>query len=174
MSLDKELLEGFFSESVTLVSEMNALLDEVEDNFSKVEMLADYGNKVDRIMGAAKSLCLLVSGDHPLFMISDYTALCKAVGYQASQIKNNQHFFDICVALLMDATDMLSELLGNLDKEGKELRESIPQAFIERLRWVSNQFSKTVSVSVGITTQEDVSSKMQQDDIDALLKKLGI
>lgn len=148
------------------------LLESIEGDFSQVSKLAEYGNAVDRVMGGAKNLALLVSEDHALHMISDYTALCKAVGYKASQIKNNEQFFDICVALLLDATETLDELLDNIYQETKTLRETIPGAFIERLRWVSNQFSGEYAASVG--TGATTEQRLHQTEIDDLLKKLGL
>jgi len=171
MSLDKEIVDEFLDESRGLIEELLDLLAVLEDDYSEAEQLSDYGNKVDRIMGASKSLALMAPADHPMHMISDYAALCKAVGYQASQIKNNEHFFQICVALLLDATEVLKELLKNINEDGKKLRSSIPPAFIDRLRWVTNQFGKTVNVSVTIG---ETATTMTQADIDDLLKKLGL
>ncbi|WP_413570543.1 hypothetical protein ACLWBD_08200 [Bdellovibrio sp. HCB117] len=171
MSIDKEIVEDFVGESKTLIEELIDLLESIEGDFSQVTKLADYGNNVDRIMGGAKSLAMMVPADHPLHMISDYAALCKAVGYKASQITDNEQFFDICVALLLDATETLESLIDNIFEEGKTLREKIPQAFIERLRWVSNQFSEEYSMSVGTGTTD---KKLKQSEIDDLLKKLGL
>lgn len=171
MSIDKEIVEDFVSESKTLIEELIDLLESIEGDFSQVQKLADYGNNVDRVMGGAKSLALMVPADHALHMISDYAALCKAVGYKASQITDNEPFFNICVALLLDATETLDTLLNNIYKEGAVLKETIPQAFIDRLRWVSNQFSESVSASVGTGA---APSKMNQYEIDDLLKKLGL
>lgn len=176
MSIDKEIVEDFVSESKSLIEELIDLLEGIEGDYSQVRKLADYGNSVDRIMGGAKSLAIMAPPDHALHMIGDYAALCKAVGYKASQIKNNEQFFDICVALLLDATENLNRLLKNIDKNDVYLRETTPQAFIERLRWVSNQFSDEYSISVGTGEAKPVEEThhMQQSDIDDLLKKLGI
>ncbi|QDK39716.1 hypothetical protein [Bdellovibrio sp. NC01] len=172
MSIDKEIVEDFVSESKTLIEELIDLLESIEGDFSRVHELADYGNNVDRIMGGAKNLALMADGDHALHMISDYAALCKAVGYKASQIKNNEGFFDVCVALLLDATETLEVLLQHIHDPAAKLRQTIPEAFIERLRWVSQQFSDEYSMSVG--TGQTESKKMAQSEIDDLLKKLGL
>ncbi|MEK2645344.1 hypothetical protein [Bdellovibrio sp. BCCA] len=171
MSIDKEIVEDFVNESKSLIEELIDLLESIEGDFSQVQKLADYGNNVDRIMGGAKSLAMMAPPDHALHMISDYAALCKAVGYKASQINDNEQFYDVCVALLLDATETLSVLLNNIEKEGKVLKETIPQAFIERLRWVSSQFSEAYSMSVGTGT---APQKLRQSEIDDLLKKLGL
>lgn len=173
MSIDKEIVEDFVNESKSLIEELIDLLESIEGDFSQVLKLADYGNNVDRIMGGAKSLALMAPPEHALHTISDYAALCKAVGYKASQITDNEQFFNICVGLLLDATETLSTLLNNIHQEEKVLRETIPQAFIERLRWVSHQFSEAYSISVGTGTGPS-AQKMKQSEIDDLLKKLGL
>lgn len=176
MSIDKEIVEDFVNESKSLIEDLIDLLESIEGDYSQVLKLADYGNNVDRIMGGAKSLAIIAPTDHALHMIGDYAALCKAVGYKASQIKNNEQFFDICVALLLDATENLNRLLKNIDKNESYLRDTTPQAFIERLRWVSNQFTDEYNMSVGAGKEQAATDAqhMQQSDIDDLLKKLGI
>lgn len=173
MSLDKDIVEDFVSESKSLIEELLNLLESIEGDFSQVRKLSDYGNNVDRIMGGAKSLALLAPPDHALHMIADYAALCKAVGYKASQITDNEQFFNICVGLLLDATENLSHLIQNVNQSVFLLKETIPQAFIERLRWVSNQFSESYSISVG-TGSSAGTPNLHQSDIDDLLKKMGL
>ena len=104
-------------------------------------------------------------------MISDYAALCKAVGYKASQITDNEQFFDICVALLLDATETLEVLLERIHEPIMDLKKSITQAFVERLRWASEQFTEGYSMSVDTGA---AGNKMKQSEIDDLLKKLGL
>lgn len=173
MSIDKEIVEDFVSESKTLIEELIELLENIEGDPTQVKKLADYGNNVDRIMGGAKSLALMAPPDHALHMISDYSALCKAVGYKASQLKNNESFYNTCVAILLDATETLETLLERIHTPSATLKETIPQAFIDRLRWVSNQFSAEFRESVDSTgTVND--GKLAQTEIDDLLKKLGL
>lgn len=171
MSIDKEIVEDFVNESKTLIEDLIDLLESIEGDFSQVVKLADYGNNVDRIMGGAKSLALMAPPEHAIHMISDYAALCKAVGYKASQITDNEQFFDICVALLLDATETLEVLLARIHEPIMDLKKSISQAFVERLRWASEQFSESYSMSVDTGT---TGKKMKQSEIDDLLKKLGL
>lgn len=171
MSIDSEIIKDFVIESKTLVEELVVILETVEGDFSKVGQLADYGNGVDRIMGGAKSLAIMAPPEHALYMISDYAAVCKAVSYKAAQINNNKQFFDICVGLLLDATETLGELLNQIDKDSTTLKQSIPQAFIERLNWASDQFAVHVraTVTAGTTT-----IKKAPEEINDLIKKLGL
>lgn len=170
-TIDKDILKDFVVESKEIVESLLEMLEGIEGDFSQVRELEKYGQTVDRIMGGAKSLALMVPENHPLHAISDYAALCKAVGYKASQIKNNEQFYDICVALLLDATETLDEWIEHLESgDETDLRNSFSVTFLERLRWVSNQFGADVRASVGA----DGNKKMAQDEIDDLLRKLGV
>lgn len=170
MSIDKEIVKDFVTESKNLIHQALELLENIEGDFSQVKELEVYGNEVDRIMGGAKSLALLVPPTHSLHMISDYAALCKAVGYKASQIKNNPQFYDVCVALLLDATETLDILLDRVDETAEVLKKTLPQAFIERVRWVSHQFTAEYRSSV----DSNGSQTLNQSEIDDLMKKLGL
>lgn len=174
MSIDAELLKDFQSESKNLIAYMMEILETCESNFAQVKRLEDYGQNVDRIMGGAKSLATMeLDKSHLIHKIGDYAAICKAVGYKASQIRDNQNFYDICVALLLDATESLSLMVDSV-AEGKnpKLREMISQTIIDRVRWVSAQFSAEYRSSVSIPKGE--APKMDQNQIDDLLKKLGL
>ena len=170
-NIDKDIVKDFVIESKGIIQDLVDLLESIEGDFSQVGQLEEYGQKVDRIMGGAKSLALLVPQDHPLHMVADYAALCKAVGYKASQIQGNAQFFDICVALLLDATETLSEWINNLGNDSaEEMKNSFTSTFLERLRWVSNQFGADVRSSVDAQKPK----KMDQNEIDELLRKLGV
>jgi hypothetical protein len=176
--VDNEILEDFKKESKTLLKEMNEILENIEDHFEMVLELEKYGQTVDRMMGGAKSLASNFPEDFPeghfLHQFGDYAALCKAVGYKASQIHGNQQFFNICVALLQDATDTLGKMLSALGTD-KDLPISkvLSKTFLDRLKWVSNQFGTEIRATVA-SSQAEKAKKMSQGEIDSLLKKLGI
>lgn len=170
MAIDKDIIKDFVDESKELIHQLLELLEGIEGDFSQVKVLAEYGNRVDRIMGGAKSLALMADPGHPLFLIGDYAALCKAVGYKGSQIRGNQQFYDICVALLLDATETLDTLMDHIEDNEQDLKKVIPAAFLERLRWISKQFNENYSESVDV--KKDAGEAPL--DINDLLKKLGL
>lgn len=171
--LADEFLIDFVKESRAIIVEMNEILEKAELGLHQARSLEHYGQLVDRIMGGAKSLAVNMTGPSDMVMkVADYAAVCKAVGYKASQIKENQSFFVICVALLMDVTDVMSEILDLIESgEGIEMKEIVSSALIERLKWVSGQFSKDYRETVAVKTE---SPKMSQTDIDELMSKLGL
>lgn len=172
--VDSELLVEFQNESKSLIEDLASTLDQCEDNFSEVKRLEHYGQTVDRIMGAAKSIGVMIEDKtHLIHTIGDYSALCKAVGYKASQISDNEQFYLICVALLQDATDMLSDMVNGLTAGSKlEIKSLFSKTFLDRLKWVSNQFGAEYRASIEV--HKSGAKKMNQDDIDDLMKKLGI
>lgn len=169
--LSTEILNEFIIESKTIIKMSTDVLEKVEGEMVQAQKLKDYGNYVDRIMGGAKSIAAMASPGHAVNLVSDYAALCKAVGYKASQINNNEQFYDICVALLQDATENLESLLDNLDKSPEELKAAISSTFLDRLRWVSNKFSSEYRASVGSSGTGGKS--LEQNEIDNLMKKMG-
>ncbi len=171
MKLSTEILNEFILESKTIIKMSTNLLEKVEGEMVQAPKLQDYGNYVDRIMGGAKSIAVMASPGHAVNLVSDYAALCKIVGYKASQINNNEQFYDICVALLQDATENLESLLDNLDKSPEDLKATISSTFLDRLRWVSKKFSSEYHSSVGSAGAGGKS--LEQNEIDNLMKKMG-
>jgi hypothetical protein len=174
MSLHPELVRDFKFESKQLTIRLLELLEACEGDFSRVANLEEFGQTVDRIMGGAASLNLLFeTPNERITLITNYSELCKAVGYKASQIKDNPQFYDICVALLLDATETLDVMIDMADSEDQMsgLKELISTTFLERLKWVSNQFGADVRATVGVDSN---SSKLGQVDIDELMRKLGL
>jgi chemotaxis regulatin CheY-phosphate phosphatase CheZ len=160
-------------DSKNLIKQMLDILEDIEGDFAQVKRLGDYGNLVDRIMGGAKNIAILADEKHASNLISDYAALCKAVGYKASQIKDNEQFYDICVALLMDATETLNNIVDCVDFDVETVKKTVPITFIERIRWVSSQFSKEYRESVGSGGKVEEEKQLSQTEIDDLMKKLG-
>lgn len=170
--IDSQILKDFLGESKTLIERMTDILEKCEGDFSQVQSLEDYGQNVDRIMGAAKSLAISVDPKHLIHKIGDYAAICKAVGYKASQIKDNEQFYNICVALLLDGTEVLEQMIDGVSDGKSEIKELFSQTFLERLKWVSAQFGSQYRASVEVA--KTPKNKMNQSDIDDLMKKLGL
>lgn len=181
--IDIEILKDFQSESKILIEEMLELLEEIEGDYEQVKRLEEYGLKVDRIMGGAKSLAMMAPEGHFIHKIGDYAAICKAVGYKASQIKKNPQLFDICVALLLDGTEMLQSMIEKVDgpTSHEDLQKMFTQTFLDRLRWASSQFGADVRASVAVDKSSakpgakpaaGAGAKGMPAEMDHLLNKL--
>ena len=173
---NEEILKDFVKETKSLIAQMHETLQDAEEGLALAQGLENYGQMVDRIMGGARIIALDVKDkNHPIHKVADYTGICKAVGYKTSQIKDNLSFYQICIALLMDATDILEELMNQIEKgtANFNLKEIMSQTLIDRLKWVSGKFSEEYRESIEIKS-ENKASKMTQDEIDKLIAKLGL
>ena len=168
IGIDKAIIDDFKSESLSLIEECIELLETAENNPSEVEKLSDFANRIDRVMGGAKSLALMAPKDHPLNLIGDYCAICKSVGYQGAQVQGNDELYNVIVALLLDAVEMTQTIFEKLDSTSTELKKLFTTTFLERLKWVSFQFDELEKKRSG------GKDRMEQNEIDALLKKLGL
>jgi hypothetical protein len=178
MAVDTDILNDFKSETKSLVSELLELLDAADGDPTKFGKLEQYGQTVDRIMGGAKSLATNFAEDFPsghmIHQMGDYAALCKAVGYKASQVNDNEQFFNVCVAFLLDATEMLQKMVNLLGAEqGVSISYLLNKTFLDRLRWINSQFKSDMRATVASGDAQS-PKKMNQSEIDDLLKKLGV
>lgn len=168
MSLDPQVLHEFVQESEKIIVGLLSILDHVRGKLQSAAKLEDFGNQVDRIMGAAQSLALAMSEDHALDLISDYSSICKSIAYRAAKLTDNPAFYDICVALLTDGTKALQILIKNMHLPFETLKESVDSTMIERFRWVTEEAQKDPNSTGGL---ED--GKMSQTEVDDLMKKIG-
>lgn len=165
--MDPLILE-FQTEAQGLVSELTVILESIEDDYSQVSQLEKYGQIVDRIMGTAKTLI----GEFPeiqasLQSIAQYAELCKIVSYKGSQVLHNENLFITVVALLLDATEMLSEMTKQLNTlQDLDAKKFLSVPFLDRLRWVSTQFESGLRSTVALGNKPDQT-------IENLLKNLG-
>jgi chemotaxis protein histidine kinase CheA len=172
--LQQMMLVEFQKEAKTLLNTLYETLESIDDDYSKSKDLENYGQVVDRIMGGAKILALDFDESHFTHQIGNYAELCKAVSYKASQIQDNESLFCICLAFLMDATDVLKDMINGLSSNTKlEMKSFFNHAFLDRLKWISGKFSSEVRASVSFDTG-NAEEVMDQNAIDDLMKKLGL
>ncbi|MBX3040516.1 MAG: hypothetical protein KF789_07420 [Bdellovibrionaceae bacterium] len=168
--VDQEILSEFLAESKSLVSEAGGILEAIEGEPKLSLRLLEYANRVDRIMGAARSLATLAGPDHALHLLGDYTGLCKAVGTRGAQLASkNEQIFDVTVSFLLDANDFISELLPRLDEPASVLKKEMQGTFVDRLRWLADLYRAAPEEK-----KAGPAGGLGQGEIDELLKRLGI
>ncbi len=165
--IDLSILEDFKEGSLDLISECIVLLESLEENPSEVEKLNDFANRIDRVMVGAKSLALIAPKEHAINLVADYCAICKSVGQQGSQVYNNDQLYNVVVALLLDAVEMIQDLFVKMDLPIAELKKSLTITFVDRLKWISFQYDE-------LEKNRNNGKKLAQNEIDELLRKLGI
>lgn len=157
-----EVVEGFIEEADGIYNKIEEILEDYEDEPSK-DKLEDFGQTIDRVMGAAKSIEAHQTGL--------YCELGKTISYKASQ-SNDQKLLDIVVAVLFDTVEILKSMNKNIliDKEEKVDGINL-EAFATRLHWLADKFKDIQRASVAIGSAEGAND---QKSIDELLKDLGL
>lgn len=168
-----EIIEEFKSESHELVQHLLSILEEAEDDFTKVRSLDTYGQIVDRIMGGAKTIAVTDPSLTTVEAIGKYSELCKAIGYKGSQIKDNVQLYNVTVGVLLDGTEMLDEMLdGMVVGNEKSVDDFMTSHFLERLTWLAGQFGDEYRSSVEIRSDKKDDKKEMigsQSEVDALI-----
>jgi chemotaxis protein histidine kinase CheA len=160
----KEIVEDFGKEAKAIFGECEEELNLLEDDLTQKKHLEAFGQKIDRVMGAAKSI--------GLDEISLYCELGKTIGYKSSQGKDLA-LTEVVVAILFDSIDLLNKMVDALLLGKKELTANINlKAFGTRLHWLSAKFKDIERASC--TVKEEEKSGMDQGGIDDLLKDLGL
>lgn len=167
--IDQELLSEFIAESRRLVDECESLLEDIEDDASQAPRLAEFANKIDRVMGGAKSLAMLGSPQHPLHIVGDITALCKALGERGAKAASQEQLYMLTVAFCLDAVEITRKLLVALQDPSAEAPPELKAAILDRVNWMAGIYKK---IPKGMLDNE-IAPKLDQNEIDDLMKKLG-
>lgn len=162
----------FVVESKGLTDQLTEILESVVEDPKLFKELEAFGQIVDRIMGSAKFIALDYPPEHPSHAIANFTELCKIIGYKASQVGDNPPLTSTVAAFLLDATETLDQLYKQLESgQSEQLSSLLTTTFLDRLRWLATKFDENLRTTVAINKE---SAKSTQNDIDAILKQMGI
>ncbi|MBC7712525.1 MAG: hypothetical protein H7177_04275 [Rhizobacter sp.] len=157
----KEIIIDFCAEADMLFDELQDSLEILEESPSNTKELEKFGQVIDRIMGAAKSI--------GASEIATFCELGKVIGYKSSQIKDIP-LIEVVVAILFDSLDLLRKMVTAIrlgtDSGMKNLNT---KAFVTRLNWLSDKFKTIDRASVAIGDET-----LTQNSIDDLMKSLGL
>jgi chemotaxis protein histidine kinase CheA len=141
-----DLLQEFYVESISILKDLELILENLEKAPSEYHLLEKFGQQIDRIMGASKSLGYLTIGE--------ITESCKTISYKSSQAKNVE-LVTIVVAILFDAIEAISELLeGLLTKGNEEINPSTKNMIFSRLNFINNKLLHIQRSSVAINDKD--------------------
>jgi hypothetical protein len=145
MDYDPELVKIFKDESDVLLQELQGILEKLEED-TQLEAVSKnlelYGQAIDRMMGAAKSLSFN--------RIGKLCELGKMVGYKSSQAKD-ENLNQIVIAFLFDATEHLKEMIINLpSSESQDAKMAMSATLMSRLKWLVEKFKHIERGSVAI------------------------
>lgn len=141
-----EILQEYCLESKTILNELVSILLTLENKSEDYKALEVFGQKIDRIMGAAKSLEL-----HKMGKISE---LCKVISYKSAQSKNKDLVI-VTVAFLFEAVETLQEMTDNLEKlQSEEINPTSTTTILSRLEFMSKRLIDIQRSSVAINDKE--------------------
>jgi chemotaxis protein histidine kinase CheA len=160
----REIVVEFCDESLELLDELESVLEDLEDDPTRVELLEKYGQVIDRIMGAARS----IGADE----IGTFCELGKAIGYKSSQT-SDPALLEVVVGILFSSQELLVKMVNKL-KTGDDngLKSVNTQTFVTRLRWLQDKFKNIERASVSFNA--DSKKELDQSSIDDLMSSLGL
>ena len=169
MTIDTEIIDSFKSEAKDILNELEAVIEELEEHTEGFprNLIEDFGNKTDRIMGTANTFFAQYP-EHEVFkQIGNFGALCKATGYKASTL-NNSGLIPIFAGFWADTIEIMKELSENVDHPEKivEINKKNAPLIHRRLTWLAEQIVKI--------TKADPLADSAKINVDGLLRKLGI
>jgi len=164
--LDKEILTDFQTETATLLAELSKVVEQLEeasDTFPAAQ-LAEFSQKIDRVMGAAQTMSSLEAGHAGLERIGAIAQICKGLGYKALECKAVT-LVPLFAAFWADTLDVLAELVETLgdDAANKAKAAAFASVLQNRLTWLSG---KVQAGSGGVELQSQL-------EIDKILAQLG-
>lgn len=152
-TITDELLLDFKKESQELLTNIEEIVDELSDNPEQKNKLEEFGQKIDRIMGAAKTFAefsdLGEVVNKKIIQIGDYCELCKTASYKASQV-NDISLVTVVVAFLSDGVEKLISFVETIDVIGAESSDLVNETFLNRLKWIQAKFDTSLRGSVEI------------------------
>lgn len=156
----KEIIIDFCDEAEKLFDQLEHSLELTEENPAVTKELEKFGQVIDRIMGAAKSIGATE--------IATFCELGKVIGYKSSQIKDIP-LIEVVVAILFDSIHMLRKMVTAL-REGNDssMGKLNTKAFGTRLNWLSAKFKDIDRASCAI------DGNLNQNSIDDLMQSLGL
>ncbi len=170
LGLDKQIVNEFQEEANTLLQDLKLVIEKLEEDHQEFprELLEEFGNKTDRVMGAAKTFSGMYPDEVVFAHIGKFSELCKATSYKASTL-NHLGLIPIFAAFWADTLDILQDCVDNVGNS-KEKIEGITQGYVpvlqKRLVWLAQQIVSK--------TKGSQNSEQAKINVDGLLKKMGI
>ena len=158
----KEIVDDFCEEANSLFDQLEKSLNLLEENPSNSKELENFGQVIDRIMGAAKSI-----GANE---IATFCQLGKVIGYKSSQIIDIP-LIEVVIAILFDSLEMLRKMIEALKAGNDKCMNNLnTKAFVTRLHWLSEKFKNIERSSCSV----EVDGNLSQNSIDDIMKSLGL
>jgi chemotaxis protein histidine kinase CheA len=165
--IDPSILDDFRKESKQLLAELTELVERLEESAGDfpAELLKEFSQKIDRIMGAAKTIGMMAPSALAFQKIGKLAELCKALGYNAagSQAVVLLPFF---AAFWSDTIEVIENLVDNIADEAKvsQINQRFSGVLQKRLEWLSGRVASVKSSAAAAAGME----------LQSLARKLGL
>lgn len=162
MELDAEILQDFRTESEGLMDELEAVVEDLEASDGAAfpdAKLKEFSQKIDRIMGAAKTLLSFAPGHPGITFIANVSEMCKTMGYQAVALQKTS-LVPFFAGFLAETVEVMREVLVGLgEKDGaKAIVQAHSTQLEKRLKWLAEKVAP--------------DSEEEKQKVVALLKRL--
>lgn len=138
--LDMDILRSFEEESRQLLVELTDVLTRIEASKGDfpAALFDEFAQKIDRIMGSAKTIGVHVPNHEGLIAIGKMAELCKYVGYKAAE-KKDPRVVPICAAFWADTLENMTTLMNHLEDPPKsaEVAKGFTEVLQSRLKWLA-------------------------------------
>ncbi len=170
--MDAEIIAEFRAESNPLLVELGGYVEALEDfegGAFPAETLENFAQRVDRIMGAAKTIGMTEPDHWGLQAMGKIAELCKYTCYQAAKLKLAA-LLPVFAAFLADAVEMLQELLDAIEDEARvqKARRTFAPVLQKRLEWLSQKVQQQGAAAGAPLAQGGVDEEMRK-----ILESLG-
>jgi len=167
IQLDPEILAYFVTESNQVLKELAGVVERLENSQDAfpADLMAEFSQKIDRIMGAAKTMSLQVP-DHPGFMrIGKLAELCKTLGYRAAE-KKSPELLPLFTAFWSDTIEVTQNLVNAINDmwKSEQIAVSFSVVLQKRLEWL---FRQVAGDDAGAVTERN-------KELRDILKSLGL
>jgi len=144
MNIDPEILKEFRAESKGLLDELDAIIEKLEETEPQAAfpeaLLLEFAQKIDRIMGAVKTMALLEPNHVGFALIGKLAELCKSIGYKAVD-KKNSAMLPIFSGFWADTIETIDSLLRCIEDpvETRRIAQAFPPVLAQRLAWLKSK-----------------------------------
>jgi hypothetical protein len=144
MNIDPEILNEFKAESKGLLAELQGIVERMEEVESASvfpeALLLEFAQKIDRIMGAVKTIALLEPNHEGLLLIGKLAEFCKVIGYKAAE-KKNTAMLPIFSAFWADTIEVIESLLKCVEnpEQTHKIAKEFPPILAQRLAWLKSK-----------------------------------
>lgn len=167
-----DLLSEFKAESLSLIDQMVVLLESCEAGTGTHAEVEQFGLFADRIMGMAKQL-LISQRIRPrdLNLISQFSQLCKILGYKSAQLGLHDGLWPIAIGVLLDSSEELKRLIQGLHQDTAPEVGAPTAPLLTRLEWLNDQFAADIDGGVPMSQVQQIFADIKTSEGDERPKR---